>query len=326
MFRKPLDLPFGVFLSYSVTAVSVFTALLGAFLGEFLLVECGFKVFTTLLVLKIITSKLKTVFYTATLMLILLLLFYTSATNGYLAVFVCVLSCVLVSTYSSKVGSRADAFLVLFSWCSVATGILWLSVPDTIVKYVLIPVILVTAVLPCLKCVTWRESRLLRVRFPQLQGIETWLARISSIPEHVHGRIAKTRLARVPRWKPLKVGISGEVAKILNKLSSPKTGLLVRPVRIAHAIFNAMFEGSVAMETYVNSLVGSIVALLIGSTTRFSTVERRISNIFHAISLHVERLQHEVERALLFLLSLMSILLLAAIIFYILYTTRLAPP
>lgn len=309
---------------HSIVVVSAFATLLGVFLSELFLVECGFKVFTTLLVLKLITSKLKAVHYTAALILALLLLFYTSIINSHLALLACVLSCVLVAIYSSRLRGRANAFPVLFSWCFIAISTLWLLVPDAVIKSVFIPVLPAIMVLLSSKSTARYESRLARTKLPRLRAIEKRLAKTGFTLKYVYkSSVTRIKHVKTPRWKPPRVEVREEIAKILSKLSS-RTSIITGPTKVVHMLLEAVFKSSVAMETYVNSLVGNVVALLIESTTRFSTVERRVSSVLYAMSLHVERLQHEIERALVFLLSLISILLLAAIVFYVIYTARLA--
>lgn len=233
------------------------------------------------------------------------------------------LSCILVAIYSSNAEYKAGAFLILLNWCLIVASTLWLSALNTTTKLTLIAVLVAVAALLGSKSITWQKSRLVRAEPPQIQAIETWLIKTSSILKYICRRITKTKLVKVPKWKLPELEVHRGIAGILDKLSSPGKGLAMGPVKMAHALLEAVLKGSVAVEAYVDSLIGNIVALLIESTTRFSWIEKRVGGAFHSVSLHVERLQHEVERALLLLFSLMSILLLAAIILYVMYTAQL---
>ncbi|MEM4717466.1 MAG: hypothetical protein QXE81_01745 [Desulfurococcaceae archaeon] len=313
---------FNVLTTYIFIATSLSLSLMGLHLNEPLLVESGFKVFITLLFLRLVLNNFNKLFPTATITLILLLLFYLSLVRVEIAIIAYLSSCLLVTTLVGK-SKEVISVLLPINWFVIATSSIYLSKHEALAKHLamLTSIVIMTS--------TFLISRNLLISkdikiYKKLQNkltIEKTISKIhvfSLFPDHMYKKI-HVRFRNIKSMLQSRItSVSGThrgVVKALNTALHEKTRLLSNPPRIFNALV-LLLKDIALLERHINLLSGYIVSYLIKGSIRITMIERNVASGFDTISSQVEKLQHEVEKALLYILFLMSLLLLTAILFY----------
>lgn len=85
-------------------------------------------------------------------------------------------------------------------------------------------------------------------------------------------------------------------------------------------VFSEFIKTSFKVEDKLLQSVHKLAELVASLVKGFVKVEKRVEKIFHTVSSAIEMLQYSMEHSFLLLLFLMSILLLAAMLFYITFT------
>ncbi|MEM4528307.1 MAG: hypothetical protein QXS23_03865 [Desulfurococcaceae archaeon] len=294
---------------YLAIAISISTALLGLFHNEPILVESGFKVFITTSFLKLVVNKLKGVLHTANIVLALLLLFYISIINEYSAALAYIFSCILVLRLGD-INKRSELVSILINWYIIATSHLYLLIHDMAMTYLLIFISLAITITSMLKTmnkhVSIRDELSRRSR--AFSALANGIYKANAWIKHIYKRVSRV-------FKNNTTHIHGKIADIVDTSLRSATYFEFDPVNPPRILIT-LLETSKVIEEYINSIAEGFVFLSTRTTIGLSNIEKGASNMFHTALIYIEKLQHEVERALVYLLSLMSILLLIAIILY----------
>lgn len=313
---------------YLLVATSILMALLGIYVNEMLFIESGFKVFTTLLILRLVLNGFKGVFTTAVSLLLLLLLFYSSIVYRNIVIFTYIFSCILIAIiFIDKIRGLSRVFL-LINWYAVATSSLYLSVYEAHVKYSSMLVSMMIMIFTLL--ISRRSSILNRVttysRLQTKSPVKSTVDKLQearALPSSVYGRVFLIALAVKSKLNAVEariLKIHVKTKKTINAVLHEMACLKLNTINSLNTLLAAL-ETFTTLEKYISLFTGNIVSSLIRGTAGISRVEKSVASRFQTISIRVERLQHEVEHALIYILFLMSILLLTAIVFYaILYT------
>lgn len=293
-----------LFLNLLMVAVVATTGILHL---SYILIESGLKLFTISLFLTIVVRRLKGTYLYSSLALISLLSFYLFELKGGVAIPVYFASCLLFSLLTDNSGvGRAIAL----SWYYISTSLILLSPLDVVLKgwSTLISLLAVTTLKSKFEIKLPKAN--IVIRLPKFINVYDKLPLI--IAKVVNKKLNRACFLPDEIQKDLYTSFKIKLAGFSLDLNAEKIVIKSGYTLITYAS---------TLEYYVNHFAGEVLLLLIGLSSKMLAFERNFSNKLHNISSHVERLQHNVEQALIYLLFLMSVLLLVTIIVYILYST-----